>query len=194
MARIEELHGARIERLRVWNCLFHGVPVRLSELDRSALCGDLGSPAERAAYVTLRSCVSLANSSRQAIRCALRIAILYWFSNVGERRGGGRAQLEPRRSAFHLGEAIGTRMTWDETVAAMKRKAVDFSAYLRILEIVGEEYARQWAAEFPGEAAARIDVLAANISDTEHASSWGEPGTTRGTRRATCDDGGEGHV
>jgi hypothetical protein len=111
-------------------------------------------------------------SSRQAVRCALRIAILYWFSNLGERRGEGREPLEPKRSAFHLGEAVGTRMTWDEAVAAMKRKPIDFSAYLRLLEIVQDEYVAQWQMVFPGISPAPIDVLAGSIGEDKYARDW----------------------
>ncbi len=144
------IRRGRAARLLLWNRLFHGVPVGSDELDLSILCGDPSSPEERAAFVLLGSCAALADSSRQAVRCALRIAILYWFSNIGERRGEARAPLDPKRTAFHLGEAIGTGLTWEEAVAAMKRKPIDFSAYLSILELLEDEYVRRWVATFPG--------------------------------------------
>lgn len=168
----EKVQRGRTARLSLWNRLFHGLPVSLDELDLSLLCGDLSSPDERAAYVTLRASAVLSCSSRQAIRCALRIAILYWFSNVGEHRGGARSPLEPKRSAFHLGEAVGTRLTWDEAVAAMKRKPIDFSGYLVVLELLEAEYARQWTAVFPDAPPAPILALRGHIQDTEHAKTW----------------------
>lgn len=171
MTREQRLQSGRVARLSIWNQLFRGLPVAMSDLDRLTLCGDEDCGSERAAYVTLRACAALCASARPAVRCALRIAILYWFSNVGDHRDGN-ALLNARRWTFHLGEAIGTHLTWDEAVASMKRKPIDFSAYLRMLEYVEEEYAWQWSLEFPGVPAWPIDVLAGNIRDTEHAKSW----------------------
>jgi hypothetical protein len=162
----------RAARLSLWNRLFRGLPVGLGELDSGVLCGDLSSPDECAAYVTLRACAALAASERQAVRCALRIAILYWFSNIGEHRGDARGPLQPKRRAFHLGEAIGTGLTWDEAVAMMNRKPVDFSAYLWLLEVLETEYAIQWSATFPGTAPAPIDALSGQIQKSEHAKQW----------------------
>lgn len=139
-------------RLALWNRIFHGVPVAVADLDVARLRGDPDRLEDCAAYVLLRACAVVSTEARLAVRQTLRIAILYWFSNVGERRGEERASLAPRRSAFHVGEAIGTGMTWDEAVAAMNRKPIDYAAYLRILEIVGEEYATQWEMQFPGRA------------------------------------------
>lgn len=172
MTSADRIRSGRLARLSLWNRLFRGLPVSVDELDPVLLCGNPSSLEERGAYTTLRACVVLSNTSRQAVRCALRVAILYWFSNVGEQRGEARASLEPRRSAFHLGEAIGTGMTWDEAVAAMKRKPIDFSAYLRILEIVHGEYVVQWDRVFPGTPTAPIDILAGNIRDDKFARNW----------------------
>ncbi|MCX6101425.1 MAG: hypothetical protein NTV92_08420 [Candidatus Bipolaricaulota bacterium] len=164
------------------------------ELDVTLLCGDPASPDERAAYVTLRACAVLSSSSRQAVRCALRIGILYWFSNVGERRGEARAPLEPKRTAFHLGEAIGTGMTWDEAVAAMKRKPIDFSGYLAVLELLEREYARQWDAAFPHTERAPIAPLRGQIQDTEHAREGSPLHRRAAERERSGTGGGDGHV
>lgn len=184
MAMQERLDRARVERLAVWNQLFHGIPIALGNLDPVTLCGDGDSESERAAYVTLRACVALSGSARQAIRCALRVAILYWFSNVGPHRDGD-ALLDAKRSTFHLGEAIGTCLTWDEAMIAMKRKPIDISAYMRLLELIEEEYVRQWGLEFPEREPTSIRALAGNIRDSEHARSWsvGLRGPHSGTGR-----------
>jgi hypothetical protein len=168
----ERIRRGRDARLRIWDRLFHGVPVKLDALDAAILCGDPASSDERGAYVTLRACVVLSGSARQAIRCALRVAILYWFSNVGTRQAGDVGPLRPKRSAFRLGEAIGTGMTWDEAVAAMERKPVDFSAYLSLLEVLQEEYDVQWELAFPGAPPASIRVLAGSIGEAPFARQW----------------------
>lgn len=172
MASEDRIREGRLARLTLWNRLFHGVPVSLDELNLGLLCGDASSPDERAAYAALRASVVLSGSDRKAIRCALRIAILYWFSNIGEHRGEARAPLEPKRTAFHLGEAVGTRLTWDEAVASMHRKPIDFAGYLAVIELLEAEYARQWAAVFPDAPRAPILALRGNIQDTKHAKTW----------------------
>jgi hypothetical protein len=158
----------RAARLVYWNRLFHGIPVDPQDLRRQGLCADASSKGEREAYILLLACTSLSGSARHAVRCALRIAILYWFSNIGERRSDARAPLLPKRSAFHLGEAVGTGLTWDEAVEVMKRKPIDYAAYFWILELLEDECARQWNEHFP---------------DMPAASRWFSTGR-----------GGEGHV
>ena len=184
MASEDRIREGRLARLTLWNRLLHGVPVSLDELDLNLLCGDASSPDERAAYAALRASVVLSSSARKAIRCALRIAILYWFSNIGEHRGEARAPLEPKRTAFHLGEAVGTRLTWDEAVAAMHRKPIDFAGYLVVLELLEAEYARQWVAVFPDVLPAPILALRGNIQDSRYAQTWALPRA----RDAECDD------
>ena len=190
----DKIRRGRAARLSLWNRLFHGLPVSADELDVTLLCGDFSSPDERAAYVTLRACAVLSSSSRQAVRCALRIAILYWFSNVGERRGEARGPLEPKRTAFHLGEAIGTGMTWDEAVAAMKRKPIDFSGYLAVLELLEREYGRQWDAVFPHTERAPIAALRGPIEDAGHARQWGPLHRGVADRERPGVEGGDGVV
>ena len=155
-------------RLSAWNRLFHGLPVNPDGLDLNLLCGGPSSTDERAACVTLRACAVLAQSERQAVRSALRIAILYWFSNIGEHRGAAGDPLEPKRTAFHLAEAIGTGLTWDEAVATVKRKPIDFAGNLAVLERVEQEYARQWDLVFPRTERAPISAL----RDNDYARQW----------------------
>jgi hypothetical protein len=189
----ERVLRGRAARLSLWNRLFHGFPVSSIELDLGVLCGDPASPDERAAYVTLRACVALATSERHAVRCALRIAILYWFANIGEHRGHAREPLAPKRTAFHLGEAIGTGLTWDEAVAVMKRKPIDFSAYLWLLEVLEAEYVREWSATFPGTEPAAIDALSGQIREDEYAKQWSlrtGPAPKRGRLTLGGDDDG----
>jgi hypothetical protein len=150
-AMTDEKIGRRQEaRLSVWDRLFHGFPVSLDELALDKLCEDVSVRDECAAYVVLRVCTTLSHSARPTVRFALRVAILYWFSNMGRCRGEACRPLRPRSSAFRLGEAIGTGLTWDEAVAAMKRKPIDFSAYLWLLEVLEAEYVREWSATFAG--------------------------------------------
>jgi hypothetical protein len=189
----EKVLRGRAARLSLWNRLFHGFPVHFDELDPGVLCGDQSSPDECAAYVTLRACTVLSNSARHTVRCALRVAILYWFSNIGVRRGEGRAPLQPKRTTFHLGEAIGTGLTWDEAVEVMKRKPIDFSAYLWLLEVLEAEYTKEWAIAFPDAAQAPIDVLSGRIEESEHAKQWGS-GTKPATERGRLGRRGEGRV
>ena len=135
--------------------------------------------------------MALATSERHAVRCALRIAILYWFSNIGERRGDARKPLEPKRTAFHLGEAIGTGLTWDETVEVMKRKPIDFSGYLWLLEVLEAECAREWSATFPGAELAPIDALFGQVQKNEYAKQWSlstKPAPKRGRLSLGGDD------
>jgi hypothetical protein len=168
----DKVRRGHFARLSAWNRLFHGLPVNPDELDLNLLCGDPSSTDERAAYVTLRACAVLAQSGRQAVRSALRIAILYWFSNIGEHRGAARDPLEPKRTAFHLAEAIGTGLTWDEAVATMKRKPIDFAGYLAVLERVEQEYARQWDLVFPRTERAPISALRGALRDNDYARQW----------------------
>lgn len=168
----EKARGAHSARLCVWNQLFHGVPVDLEKLIPEPLCGDVSSPDEQAAYVTLRACTALARSERRVIRWALRVAILYWFSNLGEPHSAARKSLEPKRSAFHLAEAIGTRLTWDEAVAAMKRKPLDLAAYGAVLERIEEEYQRQWDLVFPATRRESIEALRDGLRGNSFARTW----------------------
>ncbi len=156
-----------VARLALWNRIFHGIPVAVAELDAARVRGDPERLEDCAAYVLLRACTVVATEARLAVRQTLRIAILYWFSNVGERRGEERASLAPRRNAFHLGEAIGTGMTWDEAVAAMNRKPIDYAAYLRVLEMVHEEYATQWQIQFPGRAPVALASLGVFVREPQ---------------------------
>ncbi len=174
----ERVRRGRMARLSAWNRLFHGLPVSFEELDAETLCGDPASPDERAAYVALRACAVLCDSSRQSVRTALRVAILYWFSNVGERCGEAQAPLHPRSTTFHLGEAVGTGLAWNETVALMGRKPIDFSAYLWLLEALGKEYAKQWSVTYPGTRPASIEALSGELRESAHAKHWG-PGLER---------------
>ena len=140
--------GARVLRLRYWNRLFRGLAVSIRELDRSF--DDLIRESdcdERRAFILLRACAGLFNSSRWAIRHALRIAILYWFANVDV--GGTRRRRVPAKSSsFDLSDALGTGLTWDEAVASMGRRPIDFSAYLWMLELLEATYHRHWIEVF----------------------------------------------
>jgi hypothetical protein len=167
--KIRQGHAAR---LSIWNRLLHGQPVSLDELDLSLLCGDPTSDYERASYVALRACVALSSTGRQGIRCALRIAILYWFSSLQAADGQKRTVPAPKRSSFHLGNAIGARLTWEEAVAAMKRKPIDYSAYISVIEAVEAEYVRQWTAAFPGEKQASIAALRGALWEHPYARRW----------------------
>jgi hypothetical protein len=189
----ERILRGRAARLFLWNRLFRGFPVSFDELDPGVLCGDPSLPNECASYITLRACTALARSERRAVRCALRIAVLYWFSNIGEHRGDARKPLEPKRSAFHLGEAIGTRLTWDEAVAVMKRKPIDFSAYLWLLEVVEAEYVKEWSATFPGKEPAPIDALSGQLQKNEYAKRW-SLGTELAPKRGRLGPGGDDNV
>lgn len=168
----EAVQQARLARLALWNRLFHGLPVCADQLDIDRLCGDRGSSDECAAAVALKACAALAESTRHSVRWAIRIAILYWFSNLGEFSPPARAQLQPRRSAFHLGEAVGSHLSWGEAVAAMGRQPIEFAAYLWVLERVRAEYDCLWRSTFDGTEPAPIDVLAGRISDSDHARAW----------------------
>jgi len=175
----EAIQQARLTRLSLWNRLFHGLPVDADQLDTDRLCGDRGSSDECAAVVALKACAALAESARHSIHWAIRTAILYWFSNLGEFSPPTRARLQPRRSAFHLGEAVGARLSWDEAVAAMGRQPIEFAAYLWVLERVCAEYERLWRATFDSTEPVPIDILAGRISDSDHARTWNLPSSDR---------------
>lgn len=169
-ANVQQYHLAR---LSVWNRLFHGQPVTIDELDVETLCGDTTSDNERTAYVVLRACVAITQSARQTMRAAFRVVILYWLSNVGEPRDVVRGPLQPQSTSFHLGEALGARLTWDQAVALMGRKPVDVSAYYWLLDVLRAEYATQWQAVFSGEPATLIKWLSGSIHEADHARGWG---------------------
>jgi hypothetical protein len=181
----EPVRQSHTARLSFWNRLFHGIPVALEELDPEVLCVDKTSSNECASYVVLRACTAISHSGRRAVRAAFRVAILYWFSNLGEAREGARELLQPQSTAFHLGEAIGTSLSWDEAVALLGRKPVDFSAYVLLIENLGAEYARQWESAFPGTPPASIAVLAQPFRDNAYAQQWG-PGREPSPRRGLC--------
>lgn len=169
---MEKTREGRAARLSVWNRLFHGIPVSLADLDPETLSGDPDWPEDRASYVFLRACVVVSNFARQGVRYALRPAILYWFSNASEQRDNGRVLLRPTRTAFHLGEAVGTRMNWNEAVAAVGRKPLDYAAYTRVLEIVKVEYLKEWASLFPGMEPASIAPLFSQDRKTRFMRRW----------------------
>lgn len=142
------LGRTRMERLRYWNRLFHGIPVSLGEMDGALRRHVRNAPyEEKRAFILLRTCVRLTQTARPAHVYALRIAILYWFSNARS-SAAAAAPLNPKRSAFHLAEAMGCRLTWDEAVEKMGRKPIDFSAYQWMLELLEEEYRAQWTEVF----------------------------------------------
>jgi hypothetical protein len=139
---------ARSLRLRYWNRLFRGLGASIEELDDGLrMWAQRATTEDRRAFILLRACVGLFVSSRWAVRHALRIAILYWFSHLGG-EGEQPRRVLARSSAFHLSDALGAKLTWDEAVASMRRKPVDFSAYLWILEYVEAAYQRHWEEVF----------------------------------------------
>ncbi len=85
-------------------------------------------------------------------------------------------------------------MTWDEAVAAMKRKPIDFSGYLAVLELLEREYARQWDAAFPHTERAPIAALRGQIQETEHAREWSPLHRRAAERERSGTGGGDGHV
>jgi hypothetical protein len=146
--------------------------VALEELNSADLLGDPDWPEDCGSYAMLRAFVVVSNAARAAVRYALRPTILYWVSNVSEQRDGGRMLRRPTGTSFHLGEAIGTKMTWDEAVAAVGRKPVDYAAYTRVLEIVQDEYLGQWASLFPGTEPVSIAPLFSQDRQTKFARQW----------------------
>jgi hypothetical protein len=181
----EKIGRSQQARLSVWDRLFRGFPVSLDELAVGKLCEDVSVRDECAAYVVLRVCTTLSHSARPTVRYALRVAILYWFSNMGRCHGEACRPPQPKSGAFRLGEAIGTGLTWGEAVAAMKRKPIDFSAYLWLLEVLEAEYVREWSATFPGTELSPIGELSGQLQETEHAKRWDSasgPVPTRGLR------------
>ena len=169
---VEKTCEGRVARLSIWNRLFHGIPVSSAELDSESLLGDPDWAEDRGSYVFLRACVAVSNSARQAIRYALRPATLYWVSNASEHRDDSRVLLRPTRTVFHLREAVGTRMTWDEAVAAVGRKPVDYAGYMCVLKIVEEEYLKEWTRLFPAMEPASIAPLSSQDRQTQFARRW----------------------
>ena len=155
----QQTEAGRLARLSVWNRLFHGIPVGLADIEAAIHGGDPTWPEDQAAYVWLRACVVVSNTAYPAVRFALRPAILYWFSNARDEREGPHQPAVVRRWNFHLGEAIGTRMTWDEAVAAVHRKPVDYSGYVSVVGTVEREYRKEWEALFPGTRPPSVEPL-----------------------------------
>ena len=168
----EKTREGRGARLSIWNRLFHGIPVSLAELDEESLLGDRDWAEDRGSYAFLRACVEVSNSSRPAIRYALRPAILYWFSNASENPGGSHVLLRPTRTVFHLGDTVRTRTTWDEAVAAVGRKPIDYAAYRRVLEIVEVECRSQWASYFSSMEPVSIAPLFRQERKTRFVRQW----------------------
>ncbi|MEW5826981.1 MAG: hypothetical protein AB1778_09150 [Candidatus Bipolaricaulota bacterium] len=135
-------------RLRVWERLFCGAVPDLCSLCPDVLCEHPSHPGEAEAYVALRACVALWESARPAVAHLLRVALLYWFSNLGESRSASRVGLMPSRKGFRLLHATGAWLSWDEAVAAMGRKPMDPAAYGAFLERFDGHYAAQWSAAF----------------------------------------------
>lgn len=168
----ERILSGRAERLAVWNRLLHSVPVRVQELDFKRMCGDLSLHHEAAACLALRACTELSNTSGRTVQSALRISILYWFSNLSTPSEAAREHVRPKSHAFHLQEAVGARLTWEEAVAAMKRQPIDRAAYDWLVEALQTECRRQWSALFPGTQAPSIAALYGSLCDDPHARSW----------------------
>ncbi|MEW5825877.1 MAG: hypothetical protein AB1778_03515 [Candidatus Bipolaricaulota bacterium] len=180
LATEERILSGRAERLAAWNRLLHGVPLPLRELDCGRLCGELSSADECAAYGALRACTALYDEAGRHLQSALRISVLYWFSNLGEELPTAREHLRPRCSSFHLAEAVGAHLSWEQAVEAMKRKPIDRAAYDWILEVLRHEHEHQWAVAFGERPCAPIDALSGPLSQNPYARDW------RCTPRAAC--------
>jgi hypothetical protein len=80
--------------------------------------------------------------------------------------------VRPTRTAFHLAEAVGTRLSWNEAVAAVGRKPLDYAAYTQVLEIVRVEYLKEWASLFHSLVPASIAPLFSQDRKTRFVRRW----------------------
>lgn len=148
-----------VARLRGWDRLFHGLPVATAEVTDGLRLAPSVTATEAQAAAALLACIALAESARPAVVYALRVAILYWFSNLGDFSARARSRLLPRRSGFRLADAAGAWLSWDEAVAVMGRKPTDHAAYLWLLEHVEAHYVAQWTATFSSPPVGRFQDL-----------------------------------
>ncbi len=87
---------------------------------------------ERKAYILLRACCELASTGSSACRRNLRVAILYWFSNMGNGCEHGEQDDTPLADK-DLHRVIGIKLSWREAAAAFGANPNDYSAYHRLL-------------------------------------------------------------
>jgi len=158
VARTQEA-GGHVACPGGWDRLFHGLPVAVGDITEGLRLAPSVAASEAQAVAALLACIALAESGRPAVVYALRVAILYWFSNLGDFDAAARSRLLPRRRYFRLADAAGAWLSWDEAIAAMGRKPTDHAAYLWLLERVEAHCAAQWTATFSSPPLGRFQDL-----------------------------------
>ena len=127
-------------RIRFWNRLLLGEPVRQEELDHELLaetqsCGD----EARVALTLLRACVALQTEGSEATRRSLRTALYFWFSNSGSAMG---EQAFCANDACDVLGLMGRALTWREAASLTGSNPNDYSAYKRLVAKLKDEYTR----------------------------------------------------
>ena len=120
-------------RLVYWSHLLRGEFVSIDDLDQDLLPMVRGAAAEeRKAYVLLRACCELAGVGSASCRRNLRVAILYWFSNMGNGSEYDKQDDTPL-AEMDLHRVVGMKLSWREAAAAFGANPNDYSAYHRLL-------------------------------------------------------------
>ena len=131
-------------RLVYWSRLLRGEFVSIDDLDQDLLPMVRGAALEeRKAYILLRACCELACVGSPSCRRNLRVAILYWFSNMGNGSECGREDDTPL-AEMDLHRVVGMKLSWREAAAAFGANPNDYSAYHRLLAKLKEACDDHW--------------------------------------------------
>jgi len=135
-------------RLAYWSRLLRGEFVTVEDLDRDILPLVRGAGVhEQKAYTLLCACSDLASNGSPSVRRNLKVAILYWFSNMGN--GVERAETDETPLAeMDLHRIVGMKLTWREAAAAFGANPNDYSAYHRLLAKLKDRCDEHWRNRF----------------------------------------------
>ena len=133
---------ARDTRVLLWAELLESGDLSTDEIDRELLQLARGSSTdEKEAFVLLRAAAQLFDSGSDALRRSLRIAIVYWFSQVGSLD----EEAEPETlDLANLSDLQGTHLTWSECARRLGGNPSDYSAYSRTIQKLKDEVLTQW--------------------------------------------------
>ncbi|MBN1859612.1 hypothetical protein JW848_10500 [Candidatus Bipolaricaulota bacterium] len=135
-------------RLAYWSQLLRGESFTIEDLDREILPLVRGAGVdERKAYTLLRACCELASCGSSAVRRNLKVAILYWFSNMGNGEAPSESGDTPL-AEMDLHRIIGMKLSWREAAAAFGANPNDYSAYHRLLSKLKERCDEHWRQQF----------------------------------------------
>ena len=133
---------ARDTRILLWAELLDSGDLSTDEIDRELLQMARGSSTdEKEAFVLLRAAAHLLGSGSEALRRNLRIALVYWFSQVGSLD----EEVETENlDLANIADLQGTHLTWSECARRLGGNPSDYTAYSRTIQKLRDEVVKQW--------------------------------------------------